>query len=198
MAIADPQYRKGYIKGVKLVRIQTLESDGDNPVTPVYYKIETPQSVAIEQETEEGASSVLRGGDMVLCRVEEVDTIVGATITLVNAKLDAEALLHLCAGTLIEDTIETVDYNIGWEMPTIEEQQSRVPVLIEIYAKNFNSSGNHDSYVKHTLGWCIGYAPGASMADTEWMTPEITIKCSENGVQSLPVMKWEFVDALPA
>lgn len=198
MAIADPQYRTGYIRGINRVRIQTLEADGDNPGTPVYYYITTPQSVAIEMQVEEGESSILRGGDIVVARIEEVDTIVGATITLTDAKFDIEALLHLCGGTLIEDTIDLTDYNIGWDCPTIAEQQTRTPVLLEIYAKNFTASGYSDAFVKYTFGWCIGYTPGAEHNDQEWSTNEITIKCSENGTQSLPVYSKEFTDSLPA
>lgn len=198
MAVGEAQYITGYLRGVKLIRIQTLEADGDNPVSPVYYKITTPQAVGISMEVEEGESSVLRGGDQVIARIQDIDTIVGGTLTLTNAKFDIEALYHLCGGTLIEETIDLTDYNTGWEMPTIAEQQTRLPVLLEIYVQNFSSSGVQTNWVKYIFGWCIGYAPNIEHNDQEWATPELTIKCSENETQSLPIYTKEYVNALPA
>jgi len=197
MAVGDAQYRSGFLRGVKLLRIQTLEADGSDPTTPVHYKMTTPQSIGIETETEEGESAIQRGGDAIVARVQEVDTIVGATLTVRDAKFDIEAHIHLCGGTLIEETILTVDYNTGWEMPTIAEQQTRLPVLLEAYIKNFTSSGYQDSYLKYVFGWCIGYSPSTEHNDQEWSSPEITIKCSENGTQSMPVLTKQFVDSLP-
>lgn len=198
MAIADAQRRTGYLKGIKLIRLEVLDSDGDTLATPVYYTITTPQAVGIEPETIEGERTELRGGDVVLLEAKEHDVITGYTLTLKDAKFDIEATLHLCGGTLIEETIETTDYNTGWEHPTISEQATRTPCKIEIYVQNFNSGGSQDSYIKYTFYYCIGYAPSLEHNDQEWSTPELTIDSKPNATQATSVYHKEFVDALPA
>lgn len=199
MAIADAQRRTGYIYGVKGIVVEVLGADGSAVTpTPTRYGMDTPQSVKIEPEQEDGESSVLRGGGKVLTRIKEVNTIVGQTLTITDAKFDIEGTLHLCGGTLIEETIETVDYNTGWEAPTIEEQQTRTPCKIEVYAENYNAGGSRDSYIKYSFYYGIGYASGVELNDQEWSTPEIVIDCQENNAQSTSTYHKEFVDSLPA
>ncbi|HSQ88172.1 hypothetical protein, partial [Romboutsia sp.] len=140
--------------------------------------------------------SILRGGGKVLTEIKEINTITGYTLTLVDAKFDIEALLHLCGGTLIEETIDVTDYNTGWEHPTIEEQQTRTPIALEVYAENYDSGGNNDSYIKYTFWYGIGYTSSVEHNDQEWSTPEIEIECKENTAQTKSVYHKEFVDSL--
>lgn len=198
MAYGDPQYRTGYLKGIKGVVIEVLASDGKAVTpTPTRYGIRTPQEANYEFEVVEGAENQLRGGDIILCNVKENDVIVSANISIKNAKFDLEATTHINGGTLVVEEILTVDYLTGYEFPTIEEQSSKTPFKLEFYIQNFNSSGQQDSYMQVNFWYNKGYLNGLSHTDEEWGTPELSIKAEENGEQSKPIMTIDWVDSLP-
>lgn len=198
MAFGEPQYRTGYTKGIKGAVIEVLQSDGSAVTpTPTRYGIRTPQEIGYEFEVVEGDESQLRGGDQILVNVKENDIIVSANISITNAKFDVEATTHIAGGTLVEETIDLVDYNNGWEFPTISEQATKTPFKLELYIQNFNASGQQDSYMQVNFWFNKGYMTGVTHSDQEWGTPELEIKAEENGAQSKSIMDIGWTDTLP-
>lgn len=198
MAVGDPQYRTGYTRGIKGAVIEVLQADGSAVTpTPTRYGIRTPQEIGYEFNVVEGAEDQLRGGDIVLINVKENDIIVSAKITITNAKFDCEATYHLAGGTLVTEEIATVDYNNGWEFPTIAEQATRTPFKLELYIQNFNSTGQQDSYMQVNFWFGKGYMTGVDHSDQEWGTPELEINCEENGAQTKSIMDIGWTDTLP-
>lgn len=198
MAVGDAQYRTGYTRGIKGAVIEVLQSDGSAVTpTPTRYGIRTPQEIGYEFEVVEGAEDQLRGGDIILCNVKENDVIVSANLSITNAKFDLEATYHIAGGTLVTEEIDLVDYNNGWEFPTISEQATKTPFKLELYIQNFNASGQQDSYMQIDFWYNKGYMASVNHSDQEWGTPEIEIKAEENGAQSKSIMTVGWTDTLP-
>lgn len=198
MAVGDAQYRTGYTRGIKGAVIEVLQSDGSAVTpTPTRYGIRTPQEIGYEFEVVEGAEDQLRGGDIILCNVKENDVIVSANLSITNAKFDLEATYHIAGGTLVTEEIDLVDYNNGWEFPTISEQATKTPFKLELYIQNFNASGQQDSYMQIDFWYNKGYMASVNHSDQEWGTPEIEIKAEENGAQSKSIMSVGWTDSLP-
>lgn len=198
MAVGDAQYRTGYTRGIKGAVIEVLDTDGSAVTpTPTRYGIRTPQEIGYEFNVIEGEEDQLRGGDIILINVKENDVIVSAKVTITNAKFDCEATYHIAGGTLVTEEISTVDYNNGWEFPTIAEQATRTPFKLELYIQNFNSSGQQDSYMQVNFWFGKGYMTGVDHSDQEWGTPELEITCEENGAQSKSIMDIGWTDTLP-
>ena len=192
-----PQSKKGYLRGVRGVLITALNPDGSENSEATPYWIDTAQSVGIEATIIEGESDNLRGGDRVLTQIQEVDTIVGATLSFTDARHDCKATELIAGGTLIYDGTDPT-LVIGWEAPKIADQANRIPIKAEVYVQNYNASGGKDGYLKYTFYYGIGYAPNVTHEDNSWGTPEFTIKCSENGALDKPVYDKKFVTSLPA
>ena len=100
------QVKKGYLRGVKGIVIEPLKADGTKEDTPKRYGIKTPQEIGIEAVIVEGETSELRGGDVVLTQVTDPDIITGATLTMIDARYDAEATEMIAGGDVIEEVIE--------------------------------------------------------------------------------------------
>jgi len=194
---AVKQQKSGYVKGVKGIVITGLLETGAADVTAVAHGIKTAQKASIEVQYEEGEKSTLRGGDSILCVVEDSDTITGVTMKFTNAKFDADATLIIQGGTLIQDdTDPDSPITIGWEAPMTADAKPN-PFKAEIYARNYNSSGIVDGYVKVTVPYCTGKMSSLAYADNEWSTPEFEIKGKENSALSMGCYRKEFVAALP-
>ena len=191
------QVKKGYLRGVKGIVIEPLKADGTKEDTPKRYGIKTPQEIGIEAVIVEGETSELRGGDVVLTQVTDPDIITGATLTMIDARYDAEATEMIAGGDVIEEVVGEDTEIVGWSMPLIADQAERVPFLAEVYVQSFNASGGKEGYVMYTFYFCTGYAPKVDHKDKEWSSPEFTIKCAENGGLAKPTYDKKFVDTLP-
>jgi len=196
MAILS-QNKKGYLRGVRGVLITVLNSDGSMPASPTKYWIDTAQNVSVEAQVAEGETADLRGGDKFLTRVEDEDIVVGVDLTFTDARFDVEATVYIAGGSLITVTEGADERIIGWEAPTIAEQNSRTPFQAEVYVQSFDEKGGREAYLKYTFRYCKGYAPNIEHADQEWGTPEFTIKARENPATGESVYKKEFVSSLP-
>ncbi|HEY8355808.1 MAG TPA: hypothetical protein VIK69_12430 [Methylophilaceae bacterium] len=198
--MAAIQKKSGYLRGIKGAILIPLSPDGSMPATPERHPIKTTQTAGIELEVIEGESSELRGGDMLLARVEEEDYVVGANITLTDARFDAKAAVIIGGGQLITQSDgQGGEEIIGYVAPTIEEQaRGRTPFALEIYVANYNKSGGRDGWLKYTFPYCVGRAPNIEHQDREWGTPEFEIKARENPATGESVYSKEFVDTLPA
>lgn len=197
MGVVLPQLRLGYIRGVRGAVVQTLNADGTNAAPIVRFGIRTAQQVSVETVSEGGEDSRLRGGDRVLARVKDPDTIVGVNLTLQNARFDARAIQLIAGGTLIT-VVEGPDTRIiGWEAPTIAAQQNPPWVRIEVYAVNHNAVGGIDQFLMYTFRYCRGSFGNETLQDQNWVIPELNIECMENP-QGGGVYRKEFVAVLPA
>lgn len=104
--MVDPiQVKRGYLRGVRGVLLTELEPTGADKPTAVPYWVDTAQDVDVAAEVVAGESSDLRGGDRLLLRIEEDDTIVGATLTFTDARFDGRASELIGGGTLIVEAI---------------------------------------------------------------------------------------------
>lgn len=193
-----PQLKKGYIRGVKGLVVTRINPDGTDDAGATPYGIKTAQQVGVEVQSVGGEESILRGGDKILARVKDPDTVVAINLALQNARFDAKAMETIAGGTLIE-VVEGADTRIvGWEAPTIEAQQNPPYFKAEVYATNHNARGGIDGYVKYTFYYCRATFGNETLQDQNWVIPEMNIECMENPSLSGGIYKKEFVDALPA
>lgn len=192
------QTKRGYLRGVAGMVITPINVDGSDIVDATSYGIKTSQEIAVENEVVEGETSELRGGDKLLVYAKDDDTVVGVNLTLTDARFDAQALVLIMGGTLIEDTTDPTNPIItGWEMPTIEEQQVKPVFKAEIYVRSFDSHAVLEGFVKYSFPYCKGVVGDVTHSDSEWATPEINIWAQENPSVPGGVYRKEFVPALP-
>lgn len=191
-----PQVKTGYVRGARGAVVTALNPSGA-PVTPaITHGIRTAQQVAVERVDEAGEAATLRGGDQILSRVEEPDTVVGVNLTLQNARFDARAIQLIAGGTLIT-VVEGADTRInGWEAPTIAAQQNPSYFRLAVYAVNHTATGGMDGFVMYTFPYCRATFGNETLQDQNWVIPELNIKCSENP-QGGGVYRKEFVAVLP-
>jgi len=193
-----PQSKKGYIRGLKGLVVTRINSDGTDDGSATPYGIKTAQQAGVEVQSVGGEESVLRGGDKILARVKDPDTVVAINLALRNARFDAKVMETIAGGTLIE-AVEGEDTRIvGWEAPTIEAQQSPPYFKAEVYATDHNARGGVDGYVKYTFYYCRATFGNETLQDQNWVIPEMNIESMENPSLSGGLYKKEFVDALPA
>jgi len=193
-----PQIKRGYIRGVKGAVVTAINSDGTPDAGATPYGIKTTQKIAVETEVVTGESADLRGGDKLLAHVKDPDTVVGVNLTLNDARFDAHAIEALAGGTLIEVPEDTDTRVVGWEAPSIEQQQTPPHFQLEVYATSHDSRVGVEGYVKYTFYYCRATFGGETLEDRQWMVPEIKIVCLENPSTSTGLYKKEFVDSLPA
>ncbi|SFU40425.1 hypothetical protein [Alicyclobacillus macrosporangiidus] len=191
------QAKTGYLKGCRGLVITPLNLDGSMPTNPQRYGIKTSQEVSVDLETVDGDNGELRGGDRVLARFEDTDTVVGMNLQFTDARFDAQATQIIAGGTLIFDESDPTKI-IGWVAPKVSEQGTRTPFAAEVYVANYNSSGGVDGFVCFKFPYCIGYVPTADFQDGDWGTPEFEMRARENPATGESYMSWQFVDQLPA
>lgn len=195
-----PQVKKGYIRGVKGAVVTGLNSDGtakDPAATP--YGIKTAQQINVSVVSEAGNAATLRGGDGILTYVKDPDTIVAINLTLMNARFDAHAMEEIAGGTLITEPEDTDERVIGWESPSIEDQQDPPHFKLEVYATNYNARGGKDGYIKHTFYYGRATFGNENLQDQNWSIPEMKIECFQNpSTATGGPHKKEFVAELPA
>lgn len=192
--MAAPQVRTGYIAGCRGLVITQLTTTGALPDSPVRYGVRTAQSVEESQEYADGERITLRGGDRVLAQREAEDVLMAIDLKFKNARMDARAAVIIGGGTLIELGGNVVGYNA----PTLAQQGIHPPFLAEVFAENYRGQSAREGFIRVTYPLCTGRIPTQSFADNEWATPEFTIRVRENLTLGIPVVRWEFVDALPA
>lgn len=193
-----PQIKRGYIRGVRGLVVTRINADGTPDGSAVPYGIKTAQQVGVEVQVAKGEESILRGGDKVLARVKDPDTVVGINLSIREARFDAQAIQILAGGTLVE-VAEGADTRIvGWEAPTIEVQQDPPYFKAEVYAISHGSRGQMEGYVKYTFFYCRATFGNETLQDQNWVVPEMTIECMENPSLSSGVYRKEFVSSLPA
>ena len=193
-----PQLKKGYIRGVRGLVVTRINGDGTDDATATAYAIKTAQQVSVEVQSVGGEEALLRGGDMLLARVKDPDTIVAIKLALQNARFDAQGIETIAGGTLIEVAEEDDTRVVGWEAPSIEDQQTPPYFKAEAYAVNHNKRGGIDGYVKYTFYYCRATFGNETLQDRNWVIPEMAIECMENPSLTGGLYKKEFVDDLPA
>lgn len=194
--MAGTQSKKGYLRGVRGIRLIKLLETGEKPAEPEIHWIDTAQEVGVEAEVVAGESADLRGGDRLLLRVEEDDSIVGVNLEIRDAKFDAKATELIAGGTLITDPASPIGSHdiVGWEAPTIAEQADRIPFEAEVYIQAFDDQGGREAYLKYTFVFCKGNAAEITHTDRMWGTPEFEIKARENPHTNKSTYRKEFID----
>ncbi len=188
------QAKKGYIYGVLGMLITQLNADGTTPAVPTKIWVNTPTKVGFSASVEEGESATHRGGDRVLCKIEEPDVVIGMDLDFTDARFNFEAQQLMLGGSLITDGGDTV----GWTPPTVAEQQTSSPRFkVELYAQNYDATGTLDGYIKHTLGFCKASMGDFEHADQSFATPGVVIKGRENPSVVGPAWVPQFVSTLP-
>ncbi len=196
--MASTQIKKGYLRGVVGMVLTPINVDGTEQPEAVSYGVKTAQEVSVENEVIEGEASELRGGDRLLAYVRDDDTVVGINLTLTDARFDAKVLELIMGGSLIEDTTDPENPEIiGWEMPTIEQQQNKPAFKADLYVRSFNSKGIVEGYMKYSFVYCKGTIGDVTHSDSEWATQEINIWAQENPTVSGGVYKKQIVSTLP-
>lgn len=189
-----PQVKTGYLRGCRGVLIEELGADGKPLESPVVHWVDTAQEASITVEVVEGEQSDLRGGDRLLVRVQEPDVVVGAEVTLRDAKLNLDLLQSMVGGTLVMETTDTV----GWEAPPVSEQGTPKYFSAHIYVTNYTAQGSADGYLVLECHFCTARLPDLSFADNEWSCPEFTIRVRENPDKStVGAYTKRFVATLP-
>lgn len=191
-----PQVKKGYVRGVKGLVITAINADGsakDPVATP--YGIKTASQVAVSVILENGAATVLRGGDKILAYVKDPDTVVAANLALQNVRLDAQAMVDLAGGTLLSDGTSVIT---GWRAPTIEAQQQPPYFKAEVYAESYGASGQIEGYAKYTFGFCRATFGNETLQDKTFVIPAMKVECFENPSTGESVYGKEIVATLPA
>ena len=188
------QTRTGYLYGCRGLVIVQLTAAGALPAVPARFGIRTAQTVGEEVTYVEGEQSQLRGGDRIQAIREEEDVVIGAELTFRDARFDARATAIMAGGTLIESGGAIV----GYRVPRLADQGTRLPFLAEVYVDNYLSHGVLNGFVRTIYPLCFGRVPSVSYEDQAWASPEFTIRARENTVMGLPVISKEFVDTLPA
>jgi hypothetical protein len=186
------QIKSGYLYGCRGLVITQLNADGSMPGTPDRYGIKTSQKASVEVEYEEGEKSTLRGGDKVLAKVEDRDTITGANVKFTDARFDAKATKIIGGGTLLTSGEEIT----GWEAPKTTDDEP-LPFAAELYTANYNAQGGVDGYIKYSFPFCKGKLPAVEHSDKEWSAPEFEIRGRENPSTAAACYRKEFVASLP-
>lgn len=193
-----PQNKKGYIRGVRGIVVTRVNQDGTADGAAVAYGLKTIQDIGLSVQSVGGEQSVLRGGDKLLAVVKDPDTVVGVNLAVKNARMDVQGIQTIAGGTIIE-VAEGADTRIvGWEAPTIQDQQTPPRFEAEVYAISHGTRGEVEGYAKYTFYFCRATFGNETLADKQWSIPELAIECSENPSTSGGVYKKEIVAALPA
>lgn len=191
-----PQVRRGYVRGIRGFVVVALDAAGVPAVPAVSYGVRTAQQVGIAVETEAGEAAVHRGGDSILARIKDPDTVVGLTLTLQDARFDARAIQLIAGGTLIT-IVEGPNTRInGWEAPTLAAQQNPPRFRLEAYSANYNSQGAIDGFVKYTFPFCRATFGNQTLQDQTWAIPELNVECAEPPAGG-GLYRIEFVPVLP-
>lgn len=191
-----PQIKRGYIRGVRGVVVTAIKDTGEDQTPESKYGIKTAQQVGVSVVIESGASETLRGGDMILTRIKEPNTVVGLELTLQNARFDAKAMEMIAGGTLIEVAEDPDTRVVGWDAPSIEDQQNPPLFKAEVYAANYNAAGAIDGFLKYTFPYCRATFGNETLQDQSWAIPEMRIECQESPLGGGAYRK-EFVAELP-
>jgi hypothetical protein len=186
------------VYGVKLMTLTEVNADGSAKTGGKVVKITAPQQVSFEAQVTEGNRVEQRGGDALVCVVEEDDEIWGMNATFTEAKLSLEAMaLIIGAGT----TTGTSPDITAFEAPTLATQKAgRTPFKAEVYATEY-SEGVHDEgdiegYIKITLPLCKGRVPSFSQQDRNFVVPSYTLRSRETA--TMGCYKIEKIASLPA
>lgn len=191
-----PQARTGYIRGVRGAVITALDAAGTPVVPAVTYGIRTAQQVEASRVDESGESATLRGGDRILARFKEPDTVVGVNLTLQDARFDAHAIQMLAGGSLIT-VVEGPNTRInGWEAPTIAAQQNPPRFQLDVFAVNHSASGASDGFIRYRFPFCRATFGDETLEDQNWVVPQVHIECAESPAGG-GVYRKEFVAVLP-
>jgi len=193
-----PQNKRGYIRGVVGAVVTRVNSDGtpDGGATP--YGVKTIQSIPYDAEVVAGERANHRGGDRLLASVKDPDTVVGITLTMKDARFDAHAIETIIGGTLIEVAEASDTRVVGWEPPTIEEQQNPVYFKLEVYARSYASRSGIEAFLKYTFAFCRATYRGENLEDGAWVIQDLAIEAAENPSDTGGIYRKEFVNALPA
>ncbi len=192
-----PQNKRGYLRGIVGAVITGLNQDGTMPVTPTKVGMKTAQEAPYEREVVEGEKGALHGGGKVLAYVADDDVTVGVNLTLKDARFDAHAVKLIEGGTLIEVAEGADTRVVGWEAPTVADQQPRPVFQVEVYQRSHDGRGAGEGYMRYTFYFCRGYLSGFNIADAEWSSAEFKIVAVENPNLTAGVYKKEFVSTLP-
>lgn len=156
--------------------------------------VSEPQEAAFTAVIAEGEAVDQRGGDLLRCRVEDEDRFLGQDVTFRNAKLSAEAVVAMCGGALQLSGSDV----IGWQAP---DSQATQPLFrLQLFGKNY-TEGSHDvadhsGYIQVDLYWCKAQVPSFTLADRQFVSPELTIQSRENPNVGTSYA-WQYVAALP-
>lgn len=190
----------GILYGCRRLDLTPISEDGSPDPDTTTVKIDVPQECGVEPQVQEGNEATLRGGDKLIAIIEDEDILTGINFTFTNAKLDAEEVQLIGGNGTIKTDAE--GNSIGYEAPTMEEQQTgKTPFMAELYVAEYAEGASNKAalkgFVKFTLNYCKGSVPTFTSSDQDFLTPEFTIKARENKAQNLSVIHWEKVDQLP-
>jgi len=151
--------------------------------------ISTPQMLSMAPVIEEGQAGVLRGGDDLICRVQENDELVGVDLTFRDAQLNGPGVAIIDGGTWSVGDQKYTPRAIG---------AAQTPFKLEVWAARYADGSfegeDLEGYLKFSFYYCKGQIPNnQSLEDRSFVTPSYTIKARENRAASLGAYIWEEV-----
>lgn len=160
-------------------------------VSPKTESFKTPQQASITPQWIEGQRQELRGGDGLLCVIEDDPNLVGVELGMTSAELPGEALAMLGGGTFAAGKYTAP--KIGTVVPSVQ-----VELYVARYAAGSQSDDNLVGYRKWTFYSAKGRVPTYTAQDRNFLVPQFTIRCKENVTADKAVFDFEDVAALPA
>lgn len=157
----------------------------------------TPQQAGINPQFIEGGRQEIRGGDGLVAAIKEPDNLVSIQLQFTNAELPGDALAMLAGGTYTDSP------NPKYTAPAVG---ATVPAVIaELYVARYGEGSQTASSLQGYRVWTFNYVkgriPSHTAQDRNFLTPQFTIKCSENHLAdpALPIYSWKDIlaNALP-
>ena len=169
------QIVRGVLMGVVAVALTPLTVNGDPIPEENTCWIDGTNEVPIQWIIEAGERVVDRADGVGVVAVhEEDDTLIGADLEIVGARLNLNALLRAVGGTVRVDGSEAVT---GWDAPTITEQRDNPKRFrLDVYALAINEAAGPRGFARHTFYYCTGMPRDLSHKTFEFAKPGIRVK----------------------
>ncbi len=198
MAVTDSSCQILY--GVREVHFRPLNVDGSVNESADWVATDCPVEVSIEPEIEEGASTILKCGDRVKNIMRADDQLTGITISFSMGcrNPEIEYIIAGSVGNIIYDS-SSPPVAIGYEPPTLEEQEDAVPFEMRIYQAHLEGS-NEAGFCQIHVYQCLPAFVTAGSSQEEYATQEWEIAAVENSNYDgpRPVYTWEIVSSIPS
>lgn len=181
--------------------LRQLKADGSPNLTPgTWEEFDSIIDFDISPEIEAGKKGVLRCGGRIKNTYQGADELTGATVkvSFCCQNPEIEYIINGAVGTITYDSSSPV-CAIGYEEPLPSEQVNALPFEMLLYTREVSGSDTI-GYKQIHFYHCSPTFLSEKGAQEEYVTPEFTIKCTDNpnyDPNPMPVRSWAMVATIP-